>query len=139
MARNKMIKTLILVALATLAFTGCSDDDPVAPARIVDTAPPAVPANVTAELDGGSVTVAWDANTVDTDLVGYVVERENYGQTTVLTQLPITAVAYEDDNPQGGANIYRVYAVDTSGNESAVATSLVILTTVHPPADLGDL
>lgn len=139
MARNKMIKTLILMGLAALAFTGCSDDDPTAPARIVDNAPPAVPSNVTAELDAGSVTVAWDANTVDTDLAGYLVERENYGETTLLTQLPLTAATYADENPMGGANIYRVYAVDTSGNESAVATSLVILTTVHPPAIPGDL
>lgn len=135
MARNKMIKTLILIGLAAIAFTGCSDDNPVTPSAIVDNAPPAVPADVTADLDGSSVTVAWAANTVDTDLAGYLVERENYGQTTLLTSAPIMDVSYEDPSPAGGANVYRVYAVDVTGNESAVATSLVIVTVAHPPAD----
>lgn len=136
MARNKMIKTLILIGLAAIAFTGCSDNDNLAtPSAVVDNAPPAVPANVTADLSGGSVTVAWAANTVDTDLAGYLVERENYGQITLLTSAPIMDVSYEDPHPAVGANIYRVFAVDFVGNESAVATSLVIITKTHPIAD----
>ena len=133
MARNKMLKTLILIGLATLAFTGCSDDNPAAPAPIIDNAPPAVPANVSADYQQGSSTVniAWDANTIDADLAGYLIERENYGQTTVLTATPILAVTYQDESPQMGSNVYRVYAVDTSGNASAVATSLVIITGSH--------
>jgi len=133
MARNKMLKTLILIGLATLAFTGCSDDNPAAPAPIIDNAPPAVPANVTADYQPGASTVniAWDANTIDADLAGYLVERDNYGQTTVLTATPILAVTYEDESPLMGSNIYRVYAVDTSGNASAVATSLVVITGSH--------
>ncbi|RKZ15963.1 hypothetical protein DRQ50_06850 [bacterium] len=139
MARNKMIKSLILIGLAAVAFTGCSSDDNPASPGIVDNAPPAIPANVSADLDGTAVNVAWDANTVDTDLAGYVVERENYGQTTVLTASPISAVSYVDASPAMGSNIYRVYAVDNAGNQSAVATSLVIITTTHTPAEPGSL
>ena len=133
MARTKMLKTLILIGLATLAFTGCSDDGPAIPAAIIDNAPPAVPANVTADYqqDVSVVNIAWDANTVDADLAGYLIERENSGQTIMLTSSPILAVTFQDESPLLGGNLYRVYAVDTSGNASAVATSLVIITGSH--------
>ena len=62
---------------------------------------------------------------------GYLIERENSGQTIMLTSSPILAVTFQDESPMLGGNLYRVYAVDTSGNASAVATSLVIITGTH--------
>lgn len=135
MAGKTTIKIMMLLALIALA-TGCSDDDPAAPVAI-DTAPPAVPTNLTADYDlgAGGVTLAWDANTVDADLAGYVVDKEYEGQVTALVATPIQVPTCSDPAPSGGVTTYYVYAVDLSGNESAVAMATISLVAGHPAGE----
>ena len=89
MAGKTMIKILMLLALIALAG-GCGSDDPAAPVSI-DTAPPAVPTNLTANYvsANGGVILSWDANTVDADLAGYVIDKVRSGVTTPLVTTPI--------------------------------------------------
>lgn len=130
MAGKTLIKILMLLALVAMA-TGCSDDDPAAPAAI-DTAPPAVPTNLTADYSGqGTVILNWDANTVDTDLAGYVVDKVYRGETLALVASPIAVPTWQDASVGTGVTTYRVYAVDLAGNESAVAVATVSLLNAH--------
>jgi hypothetical protein len=130
---GKMTKILMLLALVALVGAGCSDDDPAAVPANTDTAPPAVPTNVTANYAASArtVTISWDANTIDRDLVGYVVDKDYQGTITPLVASPITALACQDTNPQPGVTKYYVYAVDQAGNESAVATAMLQLDRTH--------
>jgi hypothetical protein len=137
MAGKTMIKILMLLALAALA-TGCSSDDPAAVASI-DTAPPAVPTNLTADYSAGNrvVTLTWDPNTVDADLAGYVVDKVYRDQTTTLVANPISVPSWQDDAVGSGLTTYHVYAVDLVGNESAVATATISVFASHPTADIA--
>ena len=136
MVSNKMIVTIMLIAVVALASAGCSDDNPVTPANSVDTAPPAVPANLNVEYSANMAVVNWSMSTVDTDLAGYIVTRENRGVTDTLVGVPAMIDSYEDANPPAGTSLYHVYAVDTSGNESAVATASLTITLSHQTSDL---
>ena len=122
MFSNKMIVTFMLIAIATLACAGCSDDNPVIPVNPVDTAPPVVPANLSVDYTTNKAVINWEENTVDTDLAGYIVTRENGSVTDVLVDTPIRECSFEDERPPVGVNQYHVFAVDLAGNESAVAT-----------------
>jgi len=134
MAVSKMIVTVILMSLVALA--GCSDDNPtVIPTNVVDTAPPAAPANVDLAYDGVAALVSWDANTVDADLAGFIVTRERYGVTETLVASPAQITSFEDPAPLAGSSSYHVYAVDTSGNESAVATVYLTVTLAKPDSE----
>ncbi len=137
MVSNKMIVTFMLIAIATLACAGCSDDNPVTPSNPVDTAPPAVPANLTVDYSSEKAVINWDMSTVDTDLAGYIVTRERYGVTEVLVGTPTMISSYEDTNPLTGSSLYHVYAVDHTGNESAVATVNLVITLNHQAYDLS--
>lgn len=135
MTGKTMIKILMLLALIALA-SGCGSDDPAAPVSI-DTAPPAVPTNLAADYtpyDGG-VILSWDANTVDADLAGYVVDKVRQGVTTALVATPIMVPTCQDPNPGSGMTTYYVYAVDLVGNESAVAMATVSLVGSHVDQD----
>ena len=134
MVSNKMIVTIMLIAAATLVCTGCSDDSPVTPTTVIDTAPPAVPANLSVDHSYDTATINWDANTVDTDLAGYIVTRERYGVTEVLVSTPDPY--YVDTNALAGSTLYHVYAVDLRGNQSAVATVSLTIVRNHQTADL---
>jgi hypothetical protein len=139
MVSNKMIVTIMLIAAATLVCTGCSDDSAVTPTTVIDTAPPAVPANLSVDHSDDSATINWDANTVDTDLAGYIVTRERYGVTEVLVSIPVSEESeesYVDTNPRAGSTLYHVYAVDQAGNMSAVATVSLTIVRNHQTADL---
>jgi hypothetical protein len=133
MAVSKMIVTVIMISLVALA--GCSDDStPVSPAATVDTAPPAAPQNFDVSFDGDSAQLSWDANVVDSDLAGYIVTREHYGETEALVATPQMLTSFSDPSPLPGANRYAVYAVDTSGNESAVA-AFTLAVALSKPVD----
>lgn len=129
MTRNKTIVTLGLIALVSVAFMGCSDDsDPVAvtPTQAVDTAPPAVPSNLSAEFDGSAAILSWDENSVDADLAGFLVEKEHYDNVSVLIGIPSMVTSIVDNDVQAGISTYHVTSVDVSGNESAYATIQVV-------------
>jgi hypothetical protein len=135
MAGKTLIKILMLLALVAMA-AGCSDDDPAAPAAI-DTAPPAVPTNLTADYAGqGTVILSWDPNTVDTDLAGYVVDKVYRGETVALVASPIAVPTWQDPAVGTGVTTYRVYSVDHAGNESAVAVATISLVNAHPAGEL---
>ena len=138
MVSNKMIVTIMLIAAVTLVCTGCSDESAVIPANVIDTAPPAVPANLSVNHSADSAVISWDMSTVDTDLAGYIVTRERYGVTKTLISTPVLITNYEDTNPRAGSTLYHVYAVDYSGNESAVATVSLTIVLNHRTSDLAD-
>lgn len=131
MATNKKIATLMLITLVGLAFTGCSDSNDSVLAPTVDTAPPAVPANVDLQYADGAATISWAANTVDADLAGYIVERERYGVSETLVASPALITSYVDNAPLSGSSMYHVYAVDNSGNQSAVSTTYLTVALGH--------
>ena len=136
MVSNKMIVTFMLIAIASLAFAGCTDDNPVTTVIPVDAAPPAVPANLSVDYSAEKAVVNWDISTVDLDLAGYVVTRERYGVTDTLVGTPALISSYEDANPLTGSSLYHVYAVDQAGNRSAVATVGLTVTLGHQSSDL---
>lgn len=138
MVSNKMILTIMLIAAVTLVCTGCSDESTVIPTTAIDTAPPAVPANLSIDQSEGSAVINWSMSTVDTDLAGYIVTRERYGVTETLISTPALISSYEDTNPLAGSTLYHVYAVDMAGNESAVATVSLTIVLGHNDADLSE-
>ena len=138
MVSNKMIVTFMLIVIASMAFAGCSDDNPVTTMIPVDTAPPAVPANLSVDYTNNSAVVNWEMSTVDPDLAGYIVTRERYGVTKTLIGTPVLISNYEDTNPLAGSTLYHVYAVDHAGNESAVASVSLTIVLNHRTTDLSD-
>jgi len=137
MASNKKIVTMMLIALVGLAFAGCSDNDnDVVPAPTIDTAPPTLAGNLTMAYSDGAATISWNQNVVDTDLAGYVVLREQNDVSTELVGTPAMIHSYTDSNPLYGTSMYHVYAVDTSGNQSAVATVYLTLSPIRSKDEL---
>ena len=116
-------KNLILIgsiALIALALTGCgSDSSNPSPTAVVDTAPPAVPTEVSGMSDTNTVWLSWNANTTDADLSGYKVYRELDERVAALTAVEQVENSFTDTNPAQGFNTYRITAVDVNGNESA--------------------
>lgn len=135
MATRKIFLTLLVVAMAAVFGAGCSDDNPVTPSTI-DTAPPAVPSNLTGDLGFDSAVISWAANTVDSDLEGYIVTRDNNGTTDELISTPTMMTSYTDAAPKPGVNTYHVSAVDRAGNRSAVASVTLTRDTGHRTRDL---
>jgi hypothetical protein len=136
MVSNKMIVTFMLIVIASMAFTGCSDDNPVTTMIPVDTASPAVPANLSVDYTNNSAVVNWEMSTVDPDLAGYIVTRERYGVTETLVGTPALISSYEDMNPLTGSSLYHVYSVDRTGNESAVASVSLTIVREHQDSEL---
>lgn len=136
MASKKMIVTTLILGLVAVA-TGCSDsNNPIVAAP--DTAPPALPSNLDVEFAGGVATVSWAANVVDADLAGYIVTRERQGETETLVATPTLMTSFDDESPVVGSSAYHVYAVDTSGNESAVATAYLMVAVSHADDVMAD-
>jgi hypothetical protein len=136
MASKKMIATTLILGLMVVA-SGCSDsNNPVTAAP--DTAPPSLPSNLEVAFEGGVAVVSWAPNTVDADLAGYVVTRERQGETQTLVATPTLMTSYEDATPLLGSSAYHVYAVDTSGNQSAVVTAYLMVAATHDDYVLAD-
>lgn len=135
MATSKIFLTLLIVALAAVFGAGCSDDNSVSPTAI-DTAPPAVPSNLTGDLNSDAAVIAWAPNTVDSDLEGYIVTRDNNGSSDELISTPTLMTSFTDPAPKPGVNTYHVSAVDRAGNRSAVASVTLTLETGHQTREL---
>ncbi len=132
MTTSKKFIALICISLVSLIAVGCSDDSsPVSTSTPVDTAPPAVPADLELNLADGAAVLQWAPNTTDSDLAGYIVERENMGNVTALVSAPAMINSYSDANPVIGISHYSVYAVDESGNQSAVASAELVIQAAH--------
>ena len=94
--------------------------DPIDPN---DQAPPAQPANLTAEHNGGFLTVRWEASTDDLAPQSFI-RYDVYlnGELTAVVVGQTTA----DLDAYFGENTITVIAVDTADNASAPATITVI-------------
>jgi hypothetical protein len=129
-------KLLVVLSVAFLAWgvSGCGSDSnsPTAP---VDTAPPAVPTDLTAIYEGDQVTVSWAQNVTDSDFAGFTLARSNNGQTVELISVPSAVTMYADANPAIGVSEYAVAAVDQVGNQSAFRTVSVTIQRQHAPVD----
>ena len=136
MASKKMIVALLILGLVAVA-TGCSDSkSPVVAAP--DTAPPALPSNLDVVFTSGAAMISWDQNVVDSDLAGYIVTRERLGEVETLVGTPTLMTSFEDASPLLGSSAYHVFAVDTSGNESAVATTYLMVAVSHNDHVMAD-
>ena len=137
MASNKIIVSLMLISLISFVAAGCSDDDPVAAPPAVDTAPPAAPVQMAGDYypTFDAVVVSWAENTVDDDLAGYVLTREHDGQSVDLIADPVLVQSFQDAGAPEGLNLYNVYAVDTSGNESAITSIEVYISDANRNVD----
>jgi len=133
MANTKKILIATLLTILAIAATGCSDSNPVALDTPLDTAPPAAVFAVRSNVDynAGTATISWAPNTVDTDLAGYMVTRENKGSVVSLVATPTMSTQIADLSPRPGINLYSIYAVDLFGNESAVQRVSVVLAQSH--------
>lgn len=90
--------------------------------HLLDTAPPAAPAGLTATVEPpAGVHVRWAAN-AEPDLAGYNVYRAlaSNGSYTRLTSSIVVSNEYVDANTPDTLSVwYEVTAVDATGNESA--------------------
>lgn len=93
---------------------------------VLDAAPPAAPAGVSAARQDPNVRVQWSANS-EPDLNGYSVYRAAAaaGPFTRVTGSLVTNTQWVDAAVPGGATQlwYRVTATDLSGNESALSAT----------------
>jgi len=138
MVNNKMIVTFMLIAIASLAGAGCSDDNPVVtPTNPIDTAPLDPPAHLSLELSKGSVILDWDP-TIDVHVVNWVVTRERYGVTQFLGNISLDNSFYVDSNPLSGSSMYHVYSMDNAGRMSAAATVNLTIPLIRHPARMSD-
>lgn len=90
-----------------------------------DTTPPLAPTGLTATGGNRQISLDW-ANNVEADLAGYNVYRSttSTGTYTKVNSSLVTTSAYTNTGLQRRTTYYyRVTAVDTSGNESAVSNT----------------
>ena len=127
MAGKKFLTALLLIGLLGFMASGCSNDD--SPVSLADTAPPAVPTDLTGVFESaqGYVEITWAPNTVDADYAGVLISRTYGGETTLLTDAVYTESSYQDNDSLPGLNVYEVVAVDHSGNQSAAAAVSVVI------------
>ncbi|ASJ75840.1 sialate O-acetylesterase [Granulosicoccus antarcticus] len=77
------------------------------------TIPPSVPTDLTGDVTGTTVSIAWQPSTDDEAVLGYNVYRDNKYLTTVRTP------AYSGDNAAGESHSWYVVAFDIRTNFSA--------------------
>jgi len=99
-----------------------SAPSPTITVHIADTFPPQPPTGLAAVSGGapGSIDLSWEP-VPDSDLAGYLVYRRSAAQAAFqkLTLKPLIGPAYTDTTATAGQRyIYRVTAIDTTGNES---------------------
>jgi hypothetical protein len=134
MVSNKMIVTFMLIAIASLASAGCSDDNPVTPANI-DEAPIFPPTKLTVDLNKGKAMLKWGPS-VDSRVVNYFVDREQDGVLTSLGKTDKSKTQFVDENPVVGYSTYYVYAAGTGPRKSATASVSLMITPGHRTANL---
>ena len=133
------MKFLRLISLPLSAFavmatlTGCGDTaNPTGLTSDIDTTPPPAPASVFTSYEAsGLVKLVWDAS-VAPDVIGYQVyvyspspERDN---AYVLAEDPDGSdTSFKVPSISGdGQAVYRVRAVDASGNHSAFSAAVTV-------------
>ncbi len=100
---------------------------------LVDTGAPAGVTNVTGYGSATSVALTWDKSTA-ADLWGYAVYRApaSTGPYTRINAWTADGTSYYVDSGLSGLTryYYKVAAVDTSGNQGALSTSIAMTTTL---------
>ncbi len=85
----------------------------------VDRFPPPAPTDLVALAEPGKVRLVWRASEAE-DFAGYLVyRREGEGELRRITEQPLQTPEYVDTGVVAGLYLYRVTAVDQTGNESA--------------------
>ncbi len=94
-----------------------------------DTTAPNAPANLTGSVPSGNVSLDWFNNT-ESDLAGYNVYRAASGGSFVkVNNALVSASAYVDSTVAASTTyLYRVTAVDNSGNESSFSSQVSLTT-----------
>ena len=94
-----------------------------------DKAAPTAPGNLTATVEGSTVTLTWDKSTDNARVDGYVVSQDE----TVLDT--VTAKTFEVTGLADGTYTFSVVAMDASGNYSTASTAdaTVGQTAIHSP------
>ncbi len=101
-----------------------SEPSEPASATFKDLLPPPAPASVTALVETKSVRLVWDEVQAP-DLAGYLVYRTEQNIKIKLSPGPVTATHFSDISVDPGISyFYTVTAVDKSGNESALSSTL---------------
>ncbi len=87
--------------------------------RYVDRFPPPAPAELVALAEAGRVRLVWRPSEAE-DVAGYVVyRRADGGQFERVTPQPVVSAEYVDTAVAAGKTyVYRVTAIDQTGNES---------------------
>ncbi|MEM7355408.1 MAG: discoidin domain-containing protein, partial [Acidobacteriota bacterium] len=115
--------------LRAVATDEAGQTDPAPPSITVeyaDLTPPETIVSLTTRVDGGDVTLTWEANS-EVDLVGYHVYRSTtlsnprHRLAVRLTDSPITETTYLDPDRNDRTYYYWVNAIDEQGNESDFA------------------
>ncbi len=89
------------------------------PAMEIKTPQPHIPTGLTARVYETTVTLSWEPNPKDPDLLGYNLYRSTSGGTyTKANPRPITGTSYGDSDLGEGSYTYLLRAVDTYGLES---------------------
>ena len=135
MVSNKMIVTLMLIAVTSLAAIGCSDDNPVTPNNI-DTAPLIAPTDLTVEMDKGTAVLNWTPS-LDTRVSSYVVIRERNGNVQNIGNTPLNVFSFVDSQPLNGSSMYHVYAISQGQQTSPMVTANLTISLQHIPAKLA--
>ena len=109
------------VTLAGHSLELRSEPSPIVTLHVTDTFPPQPPTGLTAiPGDRHAIDLSWQP-VPDTDLAGYHVFRREVSETSFrrLTAKPVVVPAFTDTTTARGQRyVYKVTAIDTSGNES---------------------
>ena len=87
-----------------------------------DLTPPVAPQGLMAKTNGGTVTLTWIANSIESDLDGYNVYRTSGSSKTKINTAivqPSAQPTYPDSGLADGTYTYEITVVDTNKNESS--------------------
>ncbi len=128
-SRRAPLILLGVIVLLAILFTGCGNETAGTSPKL-DTNPPAVPVELTAQLvPGEGVSLSWAANTVDSDLRGYIAYRSEspHGGYSPLSSDPVTTNSLLDRSVRPGHSYwYQIAARDVNRNESARSASVAV-------------
>lgn len=104
---------------------------PMVTVVVNDTFAPAVPTGLAAIPGTGSIDLSWEP-VADTDVSGYIVYRQQadasgnpVGKSVRLNAAPVIGPAYSDRTAVAAQSyLYRVTAIDVSGNESTPSAAV---------------
>jgi len=128
-SRRAPLILLGVIVLLAILFAGCGNETTGISPKL-DTNPPAVPVELSARVvTGEGVSLSWAANTVDSDLRGYIAYRSEspHGGFSPLSDQPVTTNSLLDRSVRPGHSYwYQIAARDVNRNESARSASVAV-------------